>query len=33
MEYENDHSKVLEYHIDKQEFFYDPYPYERFEAY
>ena len=33
MEYENDHSEVVEHHIDKPELFHDPYPYERFEAY
>ena len=33
MEYENDHSEVVEHHIDKPDLFHDPYPYERFEAY
>ena len=33
MEYENDHSEILEHHIDKPELFHDPYPYKRFEAY
>ena len=33
MEYENDHSKIVEHHIDKPELFHDPYSYERFEAY
>ena len=33
MEYENDHSEIVEHHIDKPELFHDPYPYERFEAY
>ena len=33
MEYENDHSEVVEHHIDKPELFHDPYPYERYEAY
>ena len=33
MEYENDHSEIVEHHIDRPELFHDPYPYERFEAY
>ena len=33
MEYENDHSEIVEHHIDKTELFRDPYPYERFESY
>ena len=33
MEYENDHSEVVEHHIDKPELFHDTYPYKRFEAY
>ena len=33
MEYENDHSEVVEHHIDKQEIFHDTYPYKRFEEY
>ena len=33
MENENDHSEIVEHHIDKPELFYEPYPYERFEAY
>ena len=31
MEYENDHSEVIEHHIDKPELFHDSYSYERFE--
>ena len=33
IEYENDHSEIVEHHIDKLELFHDPFPYERFEAY
>ena len=33
MEYNNDHSEIVEHHIDKPELFHDPYPYERFESY
>ena len=33
MEYENDHSEVVEHHIDELELFHDTYPYERLEAY
>ena len=33
MEYNNDHSEIVEHQIDKPELFHDPYPYERFESY
>ena len=32
MEYNNNHSEIVEHQIDKPELFYDPYPYERFES-
>ena len=33
MEYNNEHSEIVEHQIDKPELFHDPYPYERFESY
>ena len=33
MEYNNDHSEIVEHQIDNPELFHDPYPYERFESY
>ena len=32
MNYDNNHSEIVEHQIDKPELFHDPYPYERFET-